>query len=82
MPSGVLVMWHMAKDSVVVALVLTSPMDHSFLLVVIAIPHGTGMFGVFVTPFRGKYCSTGIILSILTPVLCHLLTPCLIVDAR
>jgi hypothetical protein len=34
----------------------------------------------FLTPFRGTCQSTGIILSILTPVLCHLFTPCLIVD--
>ena len=33
---GVLVVSHMAKDPVAVALVLTSPVDHSFLLVVIA----------------------------------------------
>jgi hypothetical protein len=35
-PDGVLVVCHMAKDPVVVALYLTSPMDHRFLLVVIA----------------------------------------------
>jgi hypothetical protein len=39
---GVLVVCHMAKDPMAVALVLTSPADHSFLLVVIAIPHGIG----------------------------------------
>jgi hypothetical protein len=34
----VLVMCHMAKDLVVVALVLTPPANHSFLLVVITFP--------------------------------------------
>jgi hypothetical protein len=37
-PDGVLVVCHMAKNPVVEALVLTSLADHSFLLVVIAIP--------------------------------------------
>jgi hypothetical protein len=36
MPGGVLVVCHMAKDPVIEALVLTSPADHRFLLVVIA----------------------------------------------
>jgi hypothetical protein len=36
MPDGVLVVSHMARDPVAVALVLTSPVDHNFLLVVIA----------------------------------------------
>ena len=35
-PDEVLVVCHMAKDLVIEALVLTSPADHSFLLVVIA----------------------------------------------
>jgi hypothetical protein len=38
MPIGVLVVCHMAKDPVALALVLTSPTDHSFLVVVIASP--------------------------------------------
>jgi hypothetical protein len=33
------------------------------------------------TPFRGKCHSTGILHSLLNPVLCHLLTPCLTIDA-
>jgi hypothetical protein len=39
------------------------------------------MFGVFLTLFRGKCCSTSILHSLLTPMLCHLLTTCLIIDA-
>jgi hypothetical protein len=35
-PGKVLVMSHMAKDPVAEALVLTSPADHNFLLVMIA----------------------------------------------
>jgi hypothetical protein len=38
MPDGVLIMCHMANDTVVVALVLTSPADHGFLLVLSTIP--------------------------------------------
>jgi hypothetical protein len=38
------------------------------------------MFGVFLNTFRGKCHNTGIILSILTLVLCHLLTPFLTID--
>jgi hypothetical protein len=37
-PHGVLVVCHMPNDPVAVALVLTSPADHSFLVVVITIP--------------------------------------------
>jgi hypothetical protein len=58
----VMVVCHMAKDPMSVALVLTSLADHSFLM--------------------GRCHSTSIILSILTLVLCHLLTPCLSVDAK
>jgi hypothetical protein len=51
-PGGVLVVCHIAKDPVVVALVLTYPADHSFLLVVIAFPPSRpGMFGVFPNTF-------------------------------
>jgi hypothetical protein len=39
------------------------------------------MGGVFLTLFVGRCRSTGIILNILTPVLCHLFTPCLSIDA-
>jgi hypothetical protein len=38
------------------------------------------MTGVFLTPFMGRCCITGIILSILTLMLCHLLTPCLSIN--
>jgi hypothetical protein len=38
MPGGVLVMCHMAKDPVKVALILTSLADHNFFLVVIIFP--------------------------------------------
>jgi hypothetical protein len=51
MPSEVLVKSHMAKDPMPVALVLSSPKDHSFLLVVIATPMGLGMFGVLPNTF-------------------------------
>jgi hypothetical protein len=49
---GVLVVCHMAKDPVVDVLVLTSPVDHDFLLMVIVIPPSDqGMFGVFPNTF-------------------------------
>jgi hypothetical protein len=35
-PDGALVVCHMAKDPVIEDLVLTSPVDHNFLLMVIA----------------------------------------------
>jgi hypothetical protein len=44
-------------------------------------PSGLGMGGVFSNTFYGRCCSTCIILSVLTPVLCHLLNPCLSIDA-
>jgi hypothetical protein len=75
----VLVICHIAKDPVVVALVPTYLADHNFLLVVIAIPlWDQGCLVFFLTLFRGKYRNTGIILSILTPVLCHFLTLCIL----
>jgi hypothetical protein len=40
-PDEVLVVCHMAKDIVLVALVPTSLADHGFLLMVIASPFGT-----------------------------------------
>jgi hypothetical protein len=43
-------------------------------------PSGPGMFGVFLTLFRGKIHNTGIIVNILTLLLCHLLTPCRTID--
>jgi hypothetical protein len=42
MISGVLVVCHISKDTVAEAFVLTFPVNHSFLLMVIAILHGTG----------------------------------------
>jgi hypothetical protein len=39
------------------------------------------MFGVFLNTFRGKCRDTGILHSLLTLVLCHLLTLCLSIDA-
>lgn len=81
MPDEVLVVCHMAKDPVTEALVLTSPADHNFLLVVIASLRDRGCLVFSLTLFRGKCRSTGILHSLLTPVLCHLLTPCLTVDA-
>jgi hypothetical protein len=39
------------------------------------------MSGVFLSIFMGRCRNTGIILSILTLVLYHLLTPCLSIDA-
>jgi hypothetical protein len=81
--SRVLVMCRMGKDPMAVALVLTSPADHSFLLVVIAFPVQDQRCLVFsLTLFRGKCRNTGIIFSSLTPVLCNLLTMCLSIDAR
>jgi hypothetical protein len=79
-PSGVLVVCHMAKDPMAVALVPTSLADHNFLLVVIATPLGSGMFGVSLTLFRGKCRNTGFLANILTLKLCHLLTVSLIID--
>jgi hypothetical protein len=73
-PGGLLVMSHMAKDSVTMALVITSPPDHSFLLVVIASLLDQGCVVFSLKLFRGKCGSTGIILSILTLALCYLLT--------
>jgi hypothetical protein len=82
MPDGVPVMCHMAKDPVEVALILTFSADHTFLLVVIASLLDWGWVAFFLTLLMGKCHNTGIILSILTPVLCHLLTPCLYIDAE
>jgi hypothetical protein len=62
------------------ALVLASPVDHSFLLVVIASLWDQGCLVFSLTLFRGKCRSIGILHSLLTPVLCHLLTLCLIID--
>ena len=80
-PDGMLVVCHMAKDHVTEALVHTSPADHNFLLVVIASLRDRGCLVFSVTLFKGKCRSTGILHSLLTPVLCHLLTPCLTIDA-
>jgi hypothetical protein len=77
MPDGVLVLCYMAKDSVVVALVLTSPADHNFLHVVIASLLDRGWVVFFLTLFMGRFHNTGIIINTLTTVLCHFLTPCL-----
>jgi hypothetical protein len=79
-PHGVLVVCHMAKDPVTVDLVLTSLMDHNFLLMVIASLLDQGWVVFFLTLFMGRCHSIGIILSILTPVLCNLLTLCLFID--
>jgi hypothetical protein len=62
-PGGVLVMCHMAKDIVAVALVLTSPADHNFLLVVIASLLNWGWLVLFLTHFMDRCRSTGIILK-------------------
>jgi hypothetical protein len=79
---GVLVVCHMAKDPVAVVLVPPSLADHSFLLVVISIPPwDRGCLVVFLTLIMGKCRSTGFPISILTPVMYHLLTPCLTIDA-
>jgi hypothetical protein len=80
-PDWVLVMSHMAKDPITEALVLTSLADHSFLLVVIASLRDRGCLAFSLTLFRGKFCSIGILHSLLTLVMRHLLTPCLIIDA-
>ena len=77
----VLVICHIAKDPVVVALVPTYLADHNFLLVVIAIPlWDQGCLVFFLTLFRGKCRNTGILHSFITPVLCHFLTTCLSID--
>jgi hypothetical protein len=78
----VLVVCHMAKDPVTEALVLTSPADHSFLLVVIASLKDRGCLVFSLTLFKAKCLSTGILHSLLTLVMCHLLTPCLTINAR
>jgi hypothetical protein len=81
-PNEVLVVCHMAKDPVIEALVLTFPAEHDFLLMVIALPirgHGCLVFSLIL--FRGKCRNTGILHSLLTPVMCHLLTLCLSIGA-
>jgi hypothetical protein len=80
-PDGMLVVCHMANDHVTEALVHTSLADHNFLLVVITSLRNRGCLVFSLTLFRGKCCSTGILHSLLTLVLCHLLTPCLTIDA-
>jgi hypothetical protein len=80
-PDGMLVVCHMAKDHVTEFLVHTSPVDHNFLFVVIASLRDRGCLVFSLTLFRGKFHSTGILHSLLTPVLCHLLTTCLTIDA-
>jgi hypothetical protein len=57
------------------------PVDHNFLLVVIASLQNRGCLVFSLTLFSGKCCSIGILHSLLTLVLCHLLTPCLTIDA-
>jgi hypothetical protein len=57
-PGEVLVMCHMAKDPVVVALVFTIPVDHNFLLVVIASLLDRGWVVFFQTLFMGKCRNT------------------------
>ena len=56
------------------------PADHSFLLVVIASLRNRGCLVFSLTLFKGKCHSTGILHSLLTLVMCHLLTPCLTID--
>jgi hypothetical protein len=81
-PGGVLVVCYLTKDPMPVVLVPTSLADHNSLLVVIATSlWDQGCLVFFLTLFRGKCCNIGIIHSLLTLVLCHLLTPCLFVDA-
>jgi hypothetical protein len=70
-----------ANALVTLALVLTSPTDHNFLLVMTASLWDRGWLVFFLMPFMGRCRSTGIILSILTLVMCHLLTPCISIDA-
>jgi hypothetical protein len=66
-PDRVLVVCHMTKDPVTKALVLNSPSDHSFLLVVIASLQDRGCLVFPLTLFRGKCRTTGILHSLLTP---------------
>jgi hypothetical protein len=73
-PVGMLVVCHKAKDHVIKGLVHTSPADHNFLLVVIASLWDRGCLVFSLTLFKGKCRSTGILHSLLTPVLCHFLT--------
>jgi hypothetical protein len=57
--------------------------EHYLLLVVIAIPPwDQGCLVFSLTLFRDKCCSTSILHSLLTPVLCHLLTSCLIIEVE
>jgi hypothetical protein len=81
-PDEVLVVCHMAKDPVTEALVLTSPADHNFFHVVITSLRDRGCLVFSQTLFRGKCHSTSILHSLLSPMLCHLLTPCITIDAR
>jgi hypothetical protein len=72
MPSRILVMCHMAKDSVLEVLVPKALADHDFLLVVIATPlWDQGCLVFFLTLFRWKCHNTGILHNLLTLVLCH-----------
>jgi hypothetical protein len=79
-PGRVLVMCHMAKDHMVLALVFYFPNGPQFPSCGDRLPSGSKIGGVFQTHFMGRCRSTGIILSNLTPVMCHLLTPCLSID--
>jgi hypothetical protein len=62
---GVLVMC----EPMAVALLLTSPVDHNFFLMVIASLLDRGWVVFFLTLFMGRCRNTYIILSILTPML-------------
>jgi hypothetical protein len=62
-------------------LVHTSPADHNFFLVVITSLLDRGWVVFFLTLFMDRCPNTSIVLSNLTLVLCHLLTPCFSIDA-
>lgn len=81
MPSGIQVMVNMTTDLVAVALHLTFLGDHVFPIVVITFPPMRhGMFGFFLILLLRKWLNIGTILSLITPMLWHLLLLCLSIE--
>jgi hypothetical protein len=81
-PDGVLVVCHLAKDPRGSGFGSYFPSGPLFPSRRDRFPLGPrGWLVFFLTPLMGKCHNSGIILSILTLVLCHLLTLCLSIDA-
>jgi hypothetical protein len=80
-PSEVQVMVNMTLDPVAVAFSPTDLVNHVFPHAMIALlKWNMECLVFFLTLFLGKWVNTDILLSLLTPVLLHLLTPCLSID--